>query len=122
MSTTESLVSHLGVLPMTTLENLGRLLQEKRGSRGIREAATEIGISHATLSRVERGHLPDLENYRKICVWIGIEMSSVVGPASAKESSPIAQVHFRKDPTISPKTAQALAKMILTAQAVLSAK
>jgi transcriptional regulator with XRE-family HTH domain len=108
---------------MATLENLGRLLQEKRGDRGIREVAREIGISHATLSRVERGHLPDLENYQKICRWMGIEISSVTGMASTtKEPAPVAQVHFRKTPTISPKTAQALAKMILAAQAMLAVK
>src|ERR1700746_822528 len=107
---------------MTTLENLGRLLREKRGDRGIREVAREIGISHATPARVERGHLPDLENYQKICRWMGIEISSVTGMASKKESTPVAQVHFRKAPTISPKTAQALAQMILAAQAMLVAK
>lgn len=107
---------------MTTLENLGRLLQEKRGSRGIREVAREIGISHATLSRVERGHLPDLENYQKICRWMGIDISAVGGAPSVTGSKPIAQVHFRKAPTVSPKTAQALAQMILTAQAMLSSK
>jgi transcriptional regulator with XRE-family HTH domain len=107
---------------MTTLENLGRLLHEKRGDRGIREVAKEIGISHATLSRVERGHLPDLENYQKICKWLGIDVATVTGIESQKIPAPAAQVHFRKAPTISPKTAQALAQMILAAQAMLTAK
>src|SRR5258708_10388821 len=107
---------------MATLENLGRLLHERRGDRGIREVAKEIGISHATLSRVERGHLPDLENYQKICKWMGIDMSVVGVSPSALDSKPIAQVHFRKAPTVSPKTAQALAQMILTAQAMLAPK
>ncbi len=104
---------------MATLEDLGRLLQNKRGGRGIREVAREIGISHATLSRVERGHLPDLENYQKICRWIGIDATSVGGPVALAGSRPIARVHFRKAPTVSPKTAQALAQMILTAQSML---
>jgi transcriptional regulator with XRE-family HTH domain len=107
---------------MATLEDLGRLLQQKRGSRGIREVAREIGISHATLLRVERGHLPDLENYQKICKWIGIDVTSVVGPVALTGSRPVAQVHFRKAPTVSAKTAQALAKMILTAQSMVSSK
>lgn len=107
---------------MATLEDLGRLLQQKRGSRGIREVAREIGISHATLSRVERGHLPDLQNYQKICRWIGIDVTSVVGPVTLTGSRPVAQVHFRKAPTVTPKTAQALAQMILTAQTMLSPK
>lgn len=107
---------------MTTLENLGRQLQEKRGNRGIREVAREIGISHATLSRVERGHLPDLENYQKICKWMGVDVSTVTGVASTSTPKAIAQVHFRKAPTVSPKTAQALAQMILAAQAMLTSK
>lgn len=103
-----------------SLENLGRLVQEKRADRGIRSVAKEIGISHATLSRVERGHLPDLENYQKICNWLGIEMAPVSGgtPAGSEELV-IPEVHFRKKPTVSPETAQALAQLILTAQAVL---
>jgi transcriptional regulator with XRE-family HTH domain len=109
-------------LRMGTLEDLGRLLQQRRGSRGIREVAREIGISHATLLRVERGHLPDLENYQKLCKWLGIDVASVVGPAIQTGSPPVAQVHFRKAPTISPKTAQALANMILRAQTMLSLK
>lgn len=107
---------------MTTLENLGRLLHEKRGDRGIREVAREIGISHATLSRVERGHLPDLENYQKICKWLGIDIAAVTGIDSKKVPTPVAQVHFRKAPTISPKTAQALAQMILAAQSMMIEK
>jgi transcriptional regulator with XRE-family HTH domain len=107
---------------MTTLENLGRLVQERRGSRGIREVAREIGISHATLTRVERGHLPDLENYQKICKWMGIDITSVSGMPSTKGPTHVAQVHFRKAPTISPKTANALARMILAAQAMMAVK
>jgi len=106
---------------MSTLENLGRLIQEKRGDRGIRAAAKEIGISHATLSRVERGHLPDLENYQKICTWLGIEMTAVAGgtPSNPTDAE-IPAVHFRKEPAVSPETAQALAQMILAAQAFLA--
>lgn len=101
---------------MTTLENLGRLVQEKRGERGIRAAAKEIGISHATLSRIERGHLPDLENYQKICTWLGVQMENV---SAAPANRPVPQVHFRMESAVSPTTAEALAQMILTAQAFM---
>jgi transcriptional regulator with XRE-family HTH domain len=100
---------------MTTLESLGQMISDKRGRLGIRAAAQEIGISSATLSRVENGHLPDLENFQKICRWLGVEMSSVVGaPAIATPS--IARVHFKKKPTVKQETAHALAEMILAAQ------
>jgi len=102
---------------MEILENLGRRVREKRGRLGIRAAAAEIGLSHATLSRVERGFLPDLENYKKICAWLGVDLESPA--ALEKTSSTAAQVHFRKKPTTSPETAQALAELILAAQNAL---
>ena len=34
------------------------------------EACKEIGISKATLSRVEREKLPDVETFGKICIWL----------------------------------------------------
>ena len=106
---------------MVTLENLGLRVKEKRGEQGIRAAAKEIGISHATLSRVERGFMPDLANYRRICRWLGIEIEEITGVSATLETSEsMARVHFRKKPTVSAKTAQSLAQMILTAQAAMA--
>jgi len=104
---------------MVTLENLGLRVREKRGEQGIRAAAAEIGISHATLSRVERGFMPDLANYRRICRWLGINVEDVTGVSAATPASK-ARVHFRKKKTVSAKTAQNLAQMILIAQAAMA--
>lgn len=98
-----------------TLRTLGRKIVEKRGSVGIREAAQEIGISPATLSRVERGNLPDLQTFGKICGWLGIDPGEVLGFKPATARAPIA-VHFRKESSIQPETAQALAQLILAAE------
>ena len=112
---------------MPPLEDLGRRVAKHRErlGLGIRAAAKEIGVSHPTLSRIERGHLPDLENYQRICRWLGEDAeSNVMRPAAA--SAPrlrhllVAEVHFRKRATVSPKTAQALAQMILAAQEFLA--
>jgi len=105
---------------MLTLENLGLRVKEKRGDQGIRAAAKEIGISHATLSRVERGFMPDLENYRRICRWLEISVEEIVGPSAIPEQSK-ARVHFRKKPTVSAETAKNLANMILFAQEAMAA-
>lgn len=108
------------------LEDLGRRVAKRRETLGlgIRGAAKEIGVSHPTLSRIERGHLPDLENYQRICRWLGEDAESSVMPAIVGGLSPetpvIAEVHFRKRATVSPKTAQALAQMILAAQEFLA--
>jgi transcriptional regulator with XRE-family HTH domain len=115
MSTSVSQEKQQGYNSMKTLESLGQIISEKRGKQGIRAAAQEIGISPATLSRVENGHLPDLENFQKICRWLGVEMSSIAGAPIAASPS-VARVHFKKKPTVKKETAQALAEMILAAQ------
>jgi transcriptional regulator with XRE-family HTH domain len=101
---------------MMTLESLGRLLAKKRGDRGIRAVAKEVGVSPSTLSRVENGHLPDLENYRKICKWLGVEPTAIVGDSGGGTRPSLARAHFKKDGAIKQETAAALAELILAAQ------
>ena len=108
-----------------SLDTLGKLILEKRGETGVRAAAREIGISPATLSRVENGHLPDLENFRLICKWLEVDPNSILGFRSSKESRDErirASVHFRKEKTTSPETAAALARMILHVQRAMIAQ
>lgn len=102
-------------MPKVTLERIGRLALEKRGSTGVRAAAKEIGVSPATLSRVERGYLPDLETFRKICAWLGVDSGEVLGLTTPKPSTPQVTVHFKKSQALTTKTAQALGKMVLAA-------
>ena len=35
------------------------------------QASKEIGISKATLSRIENGKFPDIETFAKVCLWLG---------------------------------------------------
>lgn len=56
-----------------SLETLGRRLVRKRGDQGVRAVAQEIGVSPATLSRVERGYLPDRETFKRICEWLSFD-------------------------------------------------
>ena len=109
-------------MPQPSLETLGQLVADKRGRHGVRATAEEIGISPATLSRVENGHLPDLENFRKICRWLKVDPSAVLGFDEDSVRRPIAAVHFRKKRTMELETARALADMILAAQRALNAR
>lgn len=108
-------------MPRLTLEALGLKLIEKRGDKGVREIAKEIGTSPATLSRVERGHLPDLETFGKICRWLEVDPGEVLGTKNDAPTRPVASIHthFRKNDAVNPKTAQALADLILKAHAAL---
>jgi transcriptional regulator with XRE-family HTH domain len=104
-----------------SIEDLGRLIVVKRGGRGIREAAAQIEISPATLSRVERGHMPDLETFAKICRWLDRDPREFLGMEPA-EAEPQAVVHFRKKKTVSRETAQALGELILAVQRAARAR
>lgn len=110
-----------------TLSSIGTLLRKKRGDRGIREVASEIGISSATLSRVENGKLPDLDTFSKMCRWLQIDPSEVLGCEDTLKTrrtseQNIIQVHLRTDKTQAPEVAQALTDMILKAQSMISEK
>jgi transcriptional regulator with XRE-family HTH domain len=60
------------------LNSLGHKVKTKRGSCGIRETAKAIGISPATLSRIENGKLPDLKNFALICKWLIVSTDEVL--------------------------------------------
>jgi len=98
------------------IEIFGRKVEQSRAKRGVREVATEIGVSPATLSRVERGFMPDLETFGKICRWLKVDPAEILGVKDVVSKRPAVAVHFRKDQTLRPTTAQALAEMILAAQ------
>lgn len=104
------------------IEEFGRLLAAKRGSRGVRAVATEIGTSSATLSRVENGNMPDLETFAKMCRWLERDPREFLGMDAESSSVPAAVVHFRKKKTIHPDTAEALGELILAAQRAIQAR
>lgn len=102
------------------IELLAKRIQERRGGNGIRNTAKEIGISPATLSRVENNNVPDLETFSKICKWLGEDPSIYLGLAPSQSSAaPTARVHFKKGIAIKKDSAKALGEMILAAQQAL---
>jgi transcriptional regulator with XRE-family HTH domain len=102
------------------IERLAKRIQEKRAGKGIREAAEEVGVSPATLSRVENKNIPDLETFSKICRWLGEDPGVYLGFAHQTPSvAPTARVHFKKGAAIKQDSAKALGEMILAAQEAL---
>ena len=43
----------------------------------LRETGAQIGVSAATLSRIERGEKPDIDTFMRICKWLGAEKFDV---------------------------------------------
>jgi len=106
------------------LSDLGRLLAAKRGTRGVRAAALDVGVSPATFSRVENGHMPDLETFAKLCKWLQRDPRDFLGFESERTEPdrPAAVVHFKKKKTVSMETAKALGELILAAEKAIRAR
>lgn len=108
-------------MPARSLSTLGRLVREKRAERKMREVAVEIGISPATLLRIEAGRLPDISTFGRVCTWLGVDPGDFLGkttPATSshESKSPLQfSAHFRAERTPKPETIEALARMILLA-------
>jgi transcriptional regulator with XRE-family HTH domain len=111
-----------------TLLRLGALLRERRGGRGVREVAKEIGISPATLTRVEGGRLPDLATFQRMCAWLKINPNELLDvPVDVVEarptydlSTPVAAVHLKASKTLPPEAAADLAQLIVVAHGELA--
>ena len=100
------------------IELLAESILRKRSIKGVREAAKEIGVSSATLSRVENKKVPDLATFGKICAWLGDDPAIYLGLVKSNPASQV-RVHFKKESAISSDTAKALSEMILLAQKAL---
>ena len=108
------------------LASLGSEVRKHRGVKTLREAARTIGISPATLMRVEAGRVPDLETFGKLCTWLQVDPKVYLGikPTSpdrsnrSEDASPghvVVSAHFKADRMPDPETVKALATMIMFA-------
>ena len=104
-----------------SLSKLGTMVRKKRGEAKLRDIAEEIGISAATLMRVENGRIPDVATFGKLCNWLGENPADFLGykdeSAKTKTTNNMLSIsaHFKADKTPKPETVNALAKMLLLA-------
>ena len=99
------------------IRELATMIKNKRGRRGLREVAKEIGdVSASTLSRIEQGKIPDLDTFIKLCKWLDVSADHFTKDKESEEipeSTPqIVTAHLRADRTLDPQTAEALVTMI----------
>jgi len=105
-------------LPQRPLVALGGLVRERRGLRKLRETAAEIGISPATLLRVESGRIPDVPTFGKLCNWLELDPKSFLGMEEARlvtDQGVAMSAHFKADRNPQEATIKALAQMLLLA-------
>ncbi|MEV6287702.1 helix-turn-helix transcriptional regulator [Kribbella sp. NPDC051770] len=94
---------------------LGDALRSERRRRrlSLRDLADEIGVSFNTLSRVERGHIPDLKNYDRIVSWLGGPGQTLLDPATQMDTTPeLIAKHLYSDSRLKPEHANEILELI----------
>src|SRR5688572_6919583 len=95
------------------LPKLAAMLRTKRGDKGLRVVAEEIGnVSASTLSRIEQGNVPDLDTFARICRWLDVPPSEFMrrsrtdqGKSHACDSTPdFIEAHLRAERILPPDT------------------
>jgi transcriptional regulator with XRE-family HTH domain len=105
-------------------EAIQRHREEKKLS--VRSAADQMdNVSASTLSRIERGSVPDLDTYMRLCRWLQLEPSHFavqrVSIDSPQRESSLNMddiiMHLRADKLLNTSTSEALITMIEVAYA-----
>jgi len=107
------------------IDKLSALIQDQRDEQdlGLRKAADKIGgISASTLSRIEKGKLPDVDTFVRICRWLDKSPEAFINdpPESGNSEQDTDQldpldeiaVHLRANQALSEETTSALMRMI----------
>lgn len=108
-----------------SLVRLGELAESLRSARKVRddltlaEAALEIGVSAATLSRIEqRKFVPKYDTLARICEWMGEPVErylEIIAPPPVKGNTlKEIEVHLRADKKLSSQSARELMGIIKT--------
>jgi transcriptional regulator with XRE-family HTH domain len=121
--------------PLIDAIELGQRVRAKRRGKklSLREAAEVLGVSAPTISRVERGHLPERESLLRLARWAGVRIDPVLHETARRARntavhSPDAstveaiELHLRADKNLSDDDAEALSEMFRLAYDALSAK
>lgn len=96
------------------VEELGRLVRERRGHLSIRQAAADAGVSFSTLSRVEAGAQPDLATFVRLCAWLGLPPERFFRRSAERTESTIDAVtsHLLTDPRLTSEAAEHIVRIV----------
>jgi transcriptional regulator with XRE-family HTH domain len=101
--------------PEERASRLGAMLRSQRKARqmSLRDLADEIGVSFNTLSRVERGQIPDFKNFNMIVDWLGVPASTFLDPEPQKTGTPeVIARHLRSDPSLTAEAVEKIADLV----------
>lgn len=93
---------------------LGQALRAERRSRGmsLRDLSDEIGVGFNTLSRVERGQVPDVKNYQRILAWLGAPGQGLFEAADLASTPQLIARHLYTDGRLTTESAKRILKLV----------
>lgn len=97
------------------ITQLGAVLKARRRAQrlSLRDLAAEIGVSLNTLSRVERGYVPELKNFQRIVDWLDVPAETFLEPADTPTSTPqIIARHLHSDQRLTDRAATQIAQLV----------
>lgn len=100
------------------VDELRARVVEHRRERGLslRAASSESGVPLNTLSRVEKGYLPDLTNFTRLVSWMGLDLSAILrGPQRidhAESTTDTIRASLRSDPYLTEQAATQIADLV----------
>jgi transcriptional regulator with XRE-family HTH domain len=96
---------------------LGHTLRtaRRRQHMSLRDLADLIGVSVNTLSRVERGQMPDLKNYQRIVEWLEVPADTFLETdeqGTSPDTLDLVLRHFRSDAALTPQAVEQLTSTV----------
>ncbi len=96
------------------IANLGAILRARRREKhlSLRELHELTGVAVNTLSRVERGDVPDLKNFRLIVEWLDLPAERFLEGAGEASTPEIIARHLRADRRLPSEAARKIVEMV----------
>lgn len=101
-------------MPDLNIDALATLLRARRREKhlSLRDLSDEIGVSLNTLSRVERGHVPDRKNFLRIVEWLEVPAEHFLESADESSTPEVIARHLRSDRRLPESAAAQIAEMV----------
>ena len=91
------------------VDELAAMVKARLDQHGLklRAAASQTGVSAATLSRVLNGKLPDTKTFAALVRWLGVSADLFIPTRSTASVPETIEAHLRADRTLPPELARA---------------
>jgi transcriptional regulator with XRE-family HTH domain len=101
-------------MPDPDAASLGAVLRARRREKhlSLRDLHELTGVSVNTLSRVERGHIPDLHNFHRIVDWLDEPAERFLESGADASTPEVIARHLRADRRLTPNAAAELAGVV----------